>query len=133
MRRPFGVLVFSVFLAISTGALADETRLSDLVQDLGSADWATRESASRELEEMGGAARSAVEEASRSDDPEVRWRAGRILRRWSPEEVQTPLPHCRWDGSGWSGPEILIPSPIIIEPRDIEWGFEIPIEPQENR
>lgn len=49
--------------------------LGPLVARLGDADWEVREKAMRELIALRGAARPALREARRSQDPEVRWRA----------------------------------------------------------
>ncbi len=51
----------------------------DVARDLGSDDYAKREAASRELEEMGTIAIPALEEAEKSDDPEVRERASELI------------------------------------------------------
>ncbi|MBI4617186.1 MAG: FecR domain-containing protein [Planctomycetes bacterium] len=60
-------------------APANADRIRSLVADLGAASWQTREAAERELVRIGPAARTGVEEAARSDDPEVRERASRVL------------------------------------------------------
>ncbi len=52
-----------------------------LVADLGHPDWQAREKAMRLLIAIGAPARDALREAARSDDAEVRWRAGYILAR----------------------------------------------------
>lgn len=51
----------------------------EVARDLGSDDYAKREAASRELEEMGTVAIPALEEATKSDDAEVRARAREII------------------------------------------------------
>lgn len=52
---------------------ADE--LSALLTALGAGDWQARDKALRELVALGEAARPALRQAARSQDPEVRWRA----------------------------------------------------------
>lgn len=60
----------------------DEATIQRLVDDLGSADFARREQASRELLALGESARGALEQAMKSsDNMEARWRAEQILRR----------------------------------------------------
>jgi hypothetical protein len=54
-------------------------RLTRLVGDLGSDDFATRERAGRELAAIGGRARKAIQAAEKSDSPEARKRAGDLL------------------------------------------------------
>jgi hypothetical protein len=49
--------------------------LAPIVARLGDADWEVREKAMRELIALRDAARPALQEARRSQDPEVRWRA----------------------------------------------------------
>ena len=51
-----------------------------LVRDLGDARFAVRERAEQELAAQGPAARDPVARAAEGPDPEVRARAGRILR-----------------------------------------------------
>jgi hypothetical protein len=53
---------------------------AEIVKQLGSEDYAVREEAQRKLIEMGEKAVPALEEALKSDDLEVRLRAGRALR-----------------------------------------------------
>jgi len=56
----------------------------ELVKQLGSESWPERERASSKLAEMGAAAVKALEEGLRSQDPEVFWRALRLLRHLGP-------------------------------------------------
>jgi hypothetical protein len=60
----------------------------DLVKKLGSDDYAVREEAQRKLIQMGEKAVPALEEALKSDDLEVRLRAGRALRAIGGEAKQ---------------------------------------------
>lgn len=56
------------------------TRIEGLIRQLGSADWATRESATRELGAFGYLARPVLQrELSATDDPEVERRLERVL------------------------------------------------------
>jgi hypothetical protein len=59
---------------------ADEIRVARLVRELGADSFAVRTQASDELAKLGPAARREVEQATRSDDPEVRLRAKDLLR-----------------------------------------------------
>src|SRR5262245_53372972 len=52
-----------------------------LVQKLGDKEYKVRRDAYRQLEKLGASARSALETAAKSDDPEVRWNASRLLDR----------------------------------------------------
>jgi hypothetical protein len=62
------------------------------IADLGSADFATREAAEKELAKLGDVVEVELREAAKSDDPERRARAGRILKaatnRTSPERLR---------------------------------------------
>ncbi|MCE9583889.1 MAG: PDZ domain-containing protein [Planctomycetes bacterium] len=68
-------------LALGSLAWALEDDIAQWIKDLASPDQATRDSAVASLEKAGGAAREALETASKSDDPEVAWQAARLLRR----------------------------------------------------
>jgi len=80
-------LVSSILLASQGGAdPADappsERQIADAIRDLGHEQFTVREQASRFLIEAGRAAEPALNEALKSDDPEVVARARRILRRF---------------------------------------------------
>src|SRR5436190_1756642 len=60
---------------------AEEARIKQLIDNLGSEDFRIREAATKELIELGEKARGALTTASKSDVPEVRFRADQILRR----------------------------------------------------
>ncbi|MFP4058540.1 MAG: HEAT repeat domain-containing protein [Candidatus Brocadiia bacterium] len=62
----------------------------ELVAQLGSADWRQRQEASRRLAALGEVARPALEQAARSPDPEVAWRAEQLLQRIRPPEMVAP-------------------------------------------
>jgi tetratricopeptide (TPR) repeat protein len=75
-----------VVLSFGLAASAADPPKSDpdkLARDLGSAVFAERDKASRELWKLGEAARSALEKAARSDDPEVAKRAEDILEKFN--------------------------------------------------
>ena len=59
---------------------ADEIRVARLVRELSGDSFAIRTQATDELVKLGPAARQEVEQATRSDDPEVRLRAKDLLR-----------------------------------------------------
>jgi hypothetical protein len=59
----------------------DEQQIARHVRSLGAALWAERQEASRRLAELGVAARPSLERAARGPDPEVAWRARRLLDR----------------------------------------------------
>jgi hypothetical protein len=76
-------------LALAAIVLAqDVTDPAELVKKLGSEDYAVREDAQKKLIEMGERAVPALEEALKSDDLEVRLRAGRALRAIGAEPKQ---------------------------------------------
>lgn len=78
MKRGFLVLA-PLALAAIVFAQGTEDALA-LVKQLGSEDYAVREEAQKKLIEMGEKALPALEEALKSEDLEVRLRAGRALR-----------------------------------------------------
>src|SRR5262245_32483476 len=74
------VLIIGLGVGISTFAAAPpEQSVERLIAKLGSNSFAERENASRQLEAIGEPALAALYEAMKSDDPEVRTRAGRIV------------------------------------------------------
>ncbi len=102
-------------LAIVTGILAaglggylqdqdPEKRIAELVQQLSSDDFETREKASAELKKIGAPAIPALREASKSKDPETRMRAETILEALKKKPAPTP----RRKRS--SGPRVLMQS-----------------------
>ncbi len=78
MKRAFFLLAPMALAAAVLAQGADDP--ADLVKKLGSENYAVREEAQRKLIEMGEKAVPALEEALKSDDLEVRLRAGRALR-----------------------------------------------------
>ena len=65
--------------AATKPAAGPAQRISDAIDALGSGDFAERERAAKALWALGDAARPALEEATRSDDPEVARRARGVL------------------------------------------------------
>ena len=59
---------------------ADPVRIEALVRDLGHEEPARRDRAMKELEAVGRPAAPALQKALESDDPEVQWRAEKLLR-----------------------------------------------------
>jgi len=59
--------------------------LAKAARGLGSNDWKERDEASRELEKLGNRARDTLEELVNSKDPEVKSRAGVLLKKITPE------------------------------------------------
>lgn len=78
MKRGF-LLFAPLALAAAVFAQGSEDAAA-LVKQLGSEDYAVREEAQKKLVEMGDKAVPALEEALKSEDLEVRLRAGRALR-----------------------------------------------------
>src|SRR3954447_6210280 len=60
---------------------AEASRVAQLIEQLGSASFAERERATEELDAVGVPALEALRKAAASDDPEVRRRAGELLRK----------------------------------------------------
>lgn len=70
-------------------AEADARGVEELIEALGAERQAERRDAERALRDRGEAAREALEEAADGhDDPEVRWRARRLLRALNGEKPQ---------------------------------------------
>jgi len=78
MKRGFLLLAPMALAAIVFAQGAEDP--AELVKKLGAEEYAVREDAQRKLVEMGEKAIPALEEALKSDDLEVRLRAGRALR-----------------------------------------------------
>jgi hypothetical protein len=70
---------------------AERIRIARLIKDLGSPSYAARESANAALEKVGAAGRVELEAAARSSDPEIRMRAGRLLKELKIQQL--------WQGS----------------------------------
>ncbi len=96
MRR---VLVLTVAILICSLVVAQEKpqetaltgeQIKELVAALGSDTWKERVEAEKKLIETGRAAGPALEEAAKSDDPEVAYRAKKILDEicYLPDELQ---------------------------------------------
>ena len=79
-------LACAASLAAAEPAEPIEERIARLVRELGDNDYVVRERAQRTLEEIGERARTRLEEAARSEDREVAWRAAEVLRglKWRP-------------------------------------------------
>ncbi len=82
-----GMIAWILFVAVASAA--DPPKPTEakpdpdkLVRDLGSAVFAERDKASRELWKLGRVARPAIERAANSDDPEVAKRAADILEKF---------------------------------------------------
>jgi hypothetical protein len=81
--KPLSYLPVALLLSLS-GVHADdpatvEQRCATLVRQLGDDSFEVREQAARELLEMGGKARPALQQGAASDDPEVRRRCRELL------------------------------------------------------
>jgi PDZ domain-containing protein len=55
-------------------------KIESLIRDLGHEDYVVRDRAYDSLRKMGAAAKPELEKATKNEDPEIRWRAGRLLR-----------------------------------------------------
>jgi len=67
-----------------------EEALANLVAKLGSTAWSERQGASVRLAALGASARRALETATKSPDPEVAWRARKLLDRLPSDEAAAP-------------------------------------------
>jgi len=76
----------TAFSAQETEAPAGEAE--ECVTSLGDPDYERRHEAFERLEQLGDAAREALEEAADSDDPEVRWNVARLLDRLNRTESE---------------------------------------------
>jgi hypothetical protein len=61
-----------------------------LIAQLGDEEWARREAASKQLAEIGPAAKAKLEAATKHKDLEIAWRAERLLLVISPAPAQQP-------------------------------------------
>jgi HEAT repeat protein len=86
MLRPFSAILFSVLIVLPIYAQEQpkeekvEEKIARLVNELGSDEWRVREAAERELIDLGKVVVTAVSEAVKSPDFEVRLRATKVLR-----------------------------------------------------
>src|SRR5262249_42580954 len=60
----------------------DPEQINKLIQQLGSADFAEREKATKELDALGPRALDALRKAARSDDAEISRRAEELVKKW---------------------------------------------------
>jgi hypothetical protein len=75
------LLGLAALAAPSVPAADRAATVAGLIDQLGHQEFAEREKASRDLEALGPAALEPLRQAARSDDPEVRRRAGDLVRR----------------------------------------------------
>src|SRR5262249_47383255 len=66
-------------------------KIARLIRDLGAGEYDARNHADQQLGRMGPQVRSELEAAASSDDPEVRFRAQRLLERIKVAELWEPL------------------------------------------
>jgi hypothetical protein len=81
-----------------------EAEVQRLLAQLAAPDWRERQRASHRLALLGEAARPALEDAARGADPELAWRAKRLLDRLAKTGQQRPPAH------GLSRPRVIIRS-----------------------
>src|SRR6516164_8367992 len=85
MRTPYWLPALALGLGVLAAApaaeapRADAERIAQLVKQLGSDDFADREKAAKELEQIGTPALEALRAAARGADAEVRMRAGALI------------------------------------------------------
>jgi tetratricopeptide (TPR) repeat protein len=73
------LLIIIVCLAVGSATAATPDDIAELIKKLGSAEFEEREQATTELREIGTPARAALEQATRSGDPEIKMRAADVL------------------------------------------------------
>ncbi|MEZ6145640.1 MAG: hypothetical protein R3B91_09550 [Planctomycetaceae bacterium] len=79
---PYPDRLFRVALVIVQDADPDlQSRIDALVKQLGDDDWSRRVDAQEELEELGLAGKPKLEEALKSEDAEVVFRAEQVLEK----------------------------------------------------
>ncbi|MHC4943421.1 MAG: HEAT repeat domain-containing protein, partial [Planctomycetota bacterium] len=61
------------------GSAKNETRIQALIKELGAEDYEKREEAFETLKAIGEAAKPCLKKSLDSEDPEIRWRASRLL------------------------------------------------------
>ncbi|MBI1851684.1 MAG: PDZ domain-containing protein [Planctomycetes bacterium] len=59
---------------------ASSEQIEAQIRDLGAVDYVVRDRAYAALRKLGAGAKPELEKATKSEDPEIRWRAGRLLR-----------------------------------------------------
>jgi len=97
-----------------------ETRIKDLIKQLGADDWQIREAATVSLTKIGSVATSYLKEALKSSDPEVRLRSQQILSNLIEEEKYLKYVHglAKW----------LI-NTAVPENDGYKWQNDIPYHP----
>ena len=76
----FLILFISCFSLSYNASAASEIEISELVQKLGAVNFSDRTEAEKALLKIGKPARTALERAVESSDPEIRMRARKILK-----------------------------------------------------
>ncbi len=96
VKTAYGILTVPAqdLVRIRFGAVSDPElagRIQALVKQLGDADFATREAATKALEKLGNQARVALEAVRKSTDAEIQERAGRLLDALEASEEEPAL------------------------------------------
>jgi hypothetical protein len=86
LARSMMLVCLSLFAVATLRAGPETAEAERLVRQLGSDDFKAREAAAKALLKLGPPARPALEKAQEGDDPEVRRRAGDLLRRLPPAD-----------------------------------------------
>lgn len=100
-----------------------------LVKSLGDADFAARTKAYDALKGAGAAARKALEEGAKSEDAQVRWSAGRLLREMDGAGGGLRRRVLRFQDSG-GGPGTVVVEPAPADPGarpfgDLDFHFDM--------
>jgi tetratricopeptide (TPR) repeat protein len=120
-----GWIVLLVLASLVSAADPPKPDPDTLARELGSAVFAEREKASRELWKLGRAARPALEKAANSDDPEVAKRAGDILEKfhWGifPDTPATVLKQIKeFRSNDWNRQSPALAALADLEPHGVE-------------
>ncbi|BBM85217.1 hypothetical protein [Candidatus Uabimicrobium amorphum] len=83
----YWVMIFSLLITSMTFAQS-EKEITDLIAKLGSDEFKVREEATEKLTEIGQTALPLLREAENHQDPEVSWRATKIIKRITEKQLQ---------------------------------------------
>lgn len=76
----FGFAAVAMLVRGEPGEEPEPAQVGPLIKQLGDDDFERREAAGHELHELGMKALRSVQSATKSDDPEIRWRARQLVR-----------------------------------------------------
>ncbi len=124
-RHP--AIIVSLLIVAVTGAYAVERTpdVTALIQQLGHASFEKREAASEALLKIGEPALSKLKQAAvASNDPEIKFRAGQLIKRIARQTARQQLK--LWQGRWENGNEVL-----IITEQYWWWGVKSNLQPNQ--